>query len=245
MSLAIDLISHWKLDEASGDAVDSHGSNTLTETSGTIGTAAGKIGNARDFESGDTELFSRADNASLSTGNIDFTFSAWVNFESLAANGALISKWDLAGNVREYAVIFEAGFLKFLVSSAGTDTIAVSAVSLGAPSVGVWYFVVAWHDAGSSINIQVNNGAVDTLAHLTGVIDSTASFCLGSLNEFAGYYLDGLLDEVSFWKRVLTPAERTNLYNSGAGLAYPFTMPRKAFTGDFRNVGGLGMGLHI
>ena len=33
---------------------------------------------------------------------------------------------------------------------------------------------------------------------------------------------DGLIDEVGLWRRVLTPAERTTLYNCGAGLTYPF-----------------------
>ena len=37
-----------------------------------------------------------------------------------------------------------------------------------------------------------------------------------------GYaHVDGILDEIGFWKRVLTPDERVALYNSGEGLAFP------------------------
>ena len=40
-------------------------------------------------------------------------------------------------------------------------------------------------------------------------------------SEQASRYWDGLIDEVGFWKRILTAQEKTNLYNAGAGLAYP------------------------
>ena len=33
--------------------------------------------------------------------------------------------------------------------------------------------------------------------------------------------MNGIIDEVGFWNRELTSSEVTDLYNSGAGLAYP------------------------
>ena len=47
--LTDNLISHWKLDESSGNAADSHGSNTLTNNGSTPFVAA-KINNGADFE---------------------------------------------------------------------------------------------------------------------------------------------------------------------------------------------------
>ena len=44
MALTDNLVSYWKLDESSGNAADSVGSNTLTNT-GTATYAAGKINN--------------------------------------------------------------------------------------------------------------------------------------------------------------------------------------------------------
>lgn len=49
MAIIDNLVSYWKLDEASGNALDAHGSNTLIETSGAIAAAGGKINGARDF----------------------------------------------------------------------------------------------------------------------------------------------------------------------------------------------------
>ena len=74
MALTDSLISYWKLDEASGNATDSHGTNTLTDTN-TVTSVAGKINTARYFTNANTEFFTLADNASLSTGDIDFTIN--------------------------------------------------------------------------------------------------------------------------------------------------------------------------
>ena len=41
----------------------------------------------------------------------------------------------------------------------------------------------------------------------------------------APFYVDGIIDEVGIWARSLSDAEVTQLYNAGAGLTYPFTLP--------------------
>lgn len=56
MALTDNLVSYWKLDESSGNASDSVGSNTLTNN-GTAGYASGKINNAVDFGTGDNLFF--------------------------------------------------------------------------------------------------------------------------------------------------------------------------------------------
>jgi hypothetical protein len=218
MALTDDLISHWKLNEASGNAVDAHGSNTLTETSGTIASGAGKIDASRDFESGDTEYFEKTDNADLSTGNIDFTVCFWAKAESAINNMCAVTKGGFSAASHEYALyINTSGGTKFRFTLGGSSLyILDSSVSV---SAGTWYFVVAWHDAvGDGMNIQVNNGSVDGTSHLTGVPDSATAFRIGASS--AGNYWDGLIESVSFWKRVLTSDERTELYNSGNGLDY-------------------------
>jgi len=226
MALTDNLISHWNLDEASGNALDAHGGNTLTETGGTIASTTGKVGNARDFEAGDTEYFEIADNTDLSTGDIDFTIAAWVKFETLG-NYAIISKWTPTGNQREYELGYTAGGtnrFRFQVSTNGSTTVTLSASTFGAPSTGVWYFLTAWHDAtNNQLGIAVNAGTPDTVSHTTGVFNGTSAFAMGARPSAVGDYWDGLIDEVGFWKRVLTSDERTALYNGGAGLAYPFS----------------------
>jgi hypothetical protein len=227
VSLLTSLISWWALNEASGNAVDSHGANTLTETSGTIASATGKVGNCRDFEAGDTEYFERADNADLSTGDIDFTIACWLQLESKPANPMeAASKFNRTENQREYTLgwLNTTDRLRFLVSSDGGNTNVgqATANNLGAPSTGVWYFVVCWHDAAANtVNIQVNNGTVDSTAYSLGVLDGSSAFRLGAVSDTtAALFWDGLLDEVAIWKRVLTTDEKTWLYNGDNGRSY-------------------------
>lgn len=216
------LVAWWSLDETSGTRADSHGSNDLTDNN-TVLYGTGVQGNAGDFELSTSEYLSIADNTDLSTGNIDFTICAWVKAESLGANAAIISKQDTGTPDREYLIGYANGSSRFYitVSSDGSATTIEEADNLGAPSTGTWYFIVAWHDAvNDTLNIQVNNGTVDSQAYASGVHDSAADFNIGANNEGGNLYWDGLIDEVAFFKAVLTSEERTWLYNGGNGRVY-------------------------
>jgi len=225
MALTDNLVSVWELKEASGNALDSFGSNTLTETSGTIAAASGKILGARDFEANDTEWFAAGSNTILRPGDADFTISAWVNVESLTTGRSIAGKYLTTGDQREYRLHAGSnGFrntLRFSVSAAGTSTITTQDWS-GTATTATWYFVVAWHDAANNqIGISVNNGSAETTAHSTGVFQGTGTFAIGAEDGSGGNApYDGLIEQVAFWNRVLTSGERTTLYNSGAGLAY-------------------------
>mgnify|MGYP001580415787 CR=1 FL=1 len=226
MALTDSLISYWPLDEASGNALDAHGANELTETGGTIASATGKVGNARDFEAGDTESFQHADNADLSTGNIDFTFAAWVNAESLADFPVISHKGWGGSGIREWVLYYDtsAGRLTFSVSDDGDSTAGtVQADNFGALSTGTWYHVVWWHDSvNNQLGIAVNAGTPNTFSYSAGLGDRAGTFEIGASSVDQSLYWGGLFDEVGFWKRVLTSDERTDLYNSGAGRAYSY-----------------------
>jgi hypothetical protein len=223
MSLLNNLISYWKLDEASGNAIDSHGSNTLTQVD-TPGSAVGKIGNARTVSISDG-YFSIADNADLSTGDIDLFFSAWFfPTANPASNRGIFGKWFTIGNQREYLLshLAPSNQVAFFVSNNGSANTSVTASSFGALSLNQWHYIEAWHNANANeIGVAVN-GTENTTAHSTGVFDSTAAFNLGSFNSTGSGAVTGRIDEVGFWKRVLTNDERSALYNNGSGLAYPF-----------------------
>lgn len=229
MSLLDDLISYWKLDEASGNAVDWFGTNTLTDNN-TVGSVSGKIGNARSFVAANTEFLSSASNASLVCGDIDFTFCGWFRLASLPANLAayqLVAKDSNATNSRDYTIDFlrddsfpqNAG-VRFYINGGGSNLLVSSGID-GLDTTGEWHFFIAWHNASSNtLNLQVDNGTVVTRTTSgTAPHASSAEFRLGA-RQFSGFegYLDGDLDEVGFWKRVLTSDERTELWNDGNGI---------------------------
>jgi len=220
------LKTYWPLDEASGNALDSHGTNDLTETGGTIASAAGKVGNARDFESGDSEWFERADNADLSTGDIDFTIAGWLYMESAPDYAIAASKWDHGGSQKEWALALQSGAgkkLNFTVSADGSAN-TTSLDTTSNLSTATWYFYTAWHDSIlNQIAISINAATPVTASHATGVFNGTSAFNLGAavgLQADGNALWDGLLDETFFIKRRIYPWERRYLYNSGSGRTY-------------------------
>ena len=225
MAIIDNLVSYWKMDEASGNALDAHGSNTLTDTN-TVTSGTGKISGGRQFTAANTERFELTSNADVSKSDEDFTFACWVKFDSLAAARAIISKY-LSSGLREYMLdyaVFNANRFTWGVSSTGSNYTTVVANNFGTASTGTWYHVVVWHDSVSNlIGISVNDGTPNTTSTSAGVFAGVQVFKIGAW-AVANAPMDGIIDEVGLWDRVLTSTERTDLYNSGNGLAYPFSV---------------------
>jgi hypothetical protein len=220
--LLTDLISYWKMDEASGNALDAHGSNTLTPDGiGTIGTAAGKISTARSLTAASSQSFSIADNASLSLGDIDCTITGWFKATTLPTFD-FVSKDIEVGSDREYLVGYNGSRMRFGVFSPAGAFTQVVANTFGGLSTGTWYHIAAWHDSVNNVLGISVNGTADTLSYSSGIRDAAARFAIGSRGANSNR-LDGLVDEIGLWKRMLTSGERSQIYNAGSGLAYPFS----------------------
>lgn len=228
-SLSDSLIAYWKLDEASGTRLDElngcGGSGCDLTDNNTVTQNPGKLNNAAQFTSANTEYLSRSDHADLSAGDIDFTIIQWVYLDSKGAVQHFVFKGsNTGGSQYEYRTRYASGSDRFVFGLAdGTSGTDCAANSFGSPDNGTWYFIVAWYDAtANTANIQVNNGTVDSCSWSTGSNDSANAFNIGRAGAGGGY-MNGRIDGVGWWKRVLTSGERAALYNSGNGCDYPFT----------------------
>lgn len=221
-TLLTNLVAYWKLEDPSGSLTDSTGTYTLTETSGTIPTIAGKVGNARDFEQVDTEYFAQSDQAAFRVGDTDASWSMWINGETLTSAPVVFRKRNGSNANNSYALYYDH-VAERLTFAAAIDSSTDTSVQWGsALSTSTWYFVVVWHDSvNNQIGISVNNGTPVTASHTTGIQDNAAEFQLGASDNQALYW-DGVIDEFGFWSKVLSASERTELYNSGNGTTYPF-----------------------
>lgn len=228
-TVLIDLESYWSLDETSGNALDAHGSNDLTDVN-TVGSGTGKVSGARLFTTADSDKLAITDNASFDIGDADFTFTFWVKFVDFGTGG-LIHKYGSAGN-REYLIYQSSGQIHFLISSDGTNVADASYNHSGGLVADTWYFVIAEYDAtANEVRIGVQGATPATASHSGGVYNSGSDFALGTEATVVGGP-DAYLDEVGFWKRLLTTDEVNFLYNSGAGRAYESfsTVLRKGYT---------------
>jgi len=227
VSLLDSLVSWWSLDEDSTGVgaitrLDSHGTNDLGDT-GTTASTDGKVNNAADFVPADNNYLSIVDNATLSFADEDFSLCAWAYLDAKPANMRIAAKWDNVANDREYILYYDFANNRFvfIVSQDGTNTTSVLANTLGIPALATWYFIVAWHDSvANTLNIQVNDGGVDSIAHATGCNDNISPFAIGANPVGPADVLDGRIDEVALARRLWTNAEKTAIYNGGAGCSY-------------------------
>ncbi len=212
------LTSWWTLNETSGTRSDSRGSNTLTDTNTVTYNASGKQGNAASFTGSSSEKLNRSDNSSLSAGNVDFLFCAWI-YPTLnnAARQAIINKGSTGTGEYRLEIDWTTSKVYWSVwNSSGTLTEVASTNTI---ATNTWYFVCGWHDAaGDVVGVSVN-GVEATAAHSTGVRDGSGNFCLGARDT--DRYYTGYIDEVGYWDAYLPSAhERRWLYNKGAGRVY-------------------------
>lgn len=222
MALTDGLVSYWRLEEVSGTRIDEVSGHDLTDNN-TVTSATGKQGTAAQFTRANNEYLSVADHADLSPGDTDWTLQAWVYLDSKPSGSQMrvIDKYQVGA--KEYTLLYYQSGDRFewVVSANGSsDSAYVDANTFGAPSTGTWYCLHAWHDSvNNQIGIAVNAGTADTASHSGGVYNSAAAFEIGR-NATSGFHWDGRIDEVALWSRVLSGAERTELYNGGSGLAY-------------------------
>ncbi len=229
MALTTNLLSYWKLDEASGNASDATASaKTLTNNSVTY--QAGKINNGALFDTTSDNLTTTSYTTFDFERTDSFSFSFWVNLTSVGANQFFISHQDNGASAYEGYSMYQAalGTLNFDFYNTAFGPNGCNPKS-GISVIGTGWTHVVWTYAGTSLasgfKLYVNN--VDTtitasIDNLSATTKNTNDFRLG--NRATGFNMNGMLDEVGVWSRVLTSGEVTSLYNGGAGLPYPFTV---------------------
>lgn len=234
MSYGDNLVAAWELEEASAGRNDSYGDNVLSSAN-LVGRGTGKVGFAADFERSSSQYLVADNNVPLQMGDVDFSIAAWVNLESKAGSMSIVAKdVNSPANSRDYTLDFDFASLmfRFYINGGGAPDLIVSSADVFDPALATWFFLVAWHDAaGDTLNLQINNGTPNS--HTTsGAVPQTsnAPFQIGA-RAYLGFedYFDGLIDQVFIWRRTLTIAERTGLYNGGNGLSYADLGIRRRF----------------
>ena len=225
-----DLVSFWKLDESSGTRYDFFGTNDLTDNN-TVGQATSLTGvpytEAADFITANSEYLSINDNASVSTGDIDFSFSCWVRFDSVSQVQPIIYKAvsPYSSANEEYRLsMLGTGTLRWRVGNGSTSGQVDSSVSF---STGTWYHICCWHDAsGNELGIRIDDSTEDTISYTSGGQDNAGVMSIGR-EEFAPSYFDGQVESVGFWKRLLSSAEKTALADATDPFYDQFTVVSK------------------
>lgn len=197
------LLHYYNFEESSGNLLDQVGSNDGTLV-GPTQSVTGKVGNAYDFD-GANDYIDLASDIDL-TG--DFTFACW--FEQ-----------DFAGDelFRSSTGIHVARMLNqtnwaFKINGT-TDYTFTQASSI---TNNVWHLLVFTRSG------SVGRCYVDNVESTTGGLTiPTDTWKINRIGRNSSATWNGAIDELGIWDRVLSSAERDELWNSGSGITYPFT----------------------
>ncbi len=217
-------VAYWKLEESSGNRLDSTPNALDLTPNSTPGNAAGIQGNALSLVVASSQWLKRL-NASLgglAQGANDFAITCFVQPASIGIDQAICSVYTSTTNQRAYRLrITTANQWEFVISTNGTGSVTVTNSTI-TPVAGAWYFVRVTK-IGSAVYLAINEGVPAQAAlGFSTVFASTADFLVGAYNSSGGRW-GGLIDELAFWKPGLTADEGRYLYNGGAGRTYPFS----------------------
>jgi len=214
-----DLKAWWQLDEVNGNAIDSHGTNDLTDN-GTVGSVVdGTMGRVRDLDDGIPEFFSIADNADISMGDTDWTLGLFMYPDddttadildkySAANNGPTVFYNGAGGQDRCYFNLYVGGVAK---GAAATPVNSIQATT--------WSLLTIYHSAtANEVGASVNGGAYVTGATTAAAVDGDA-FGIGR-RVTAGDPFDGRVFMGFKYDKILTEDNALWLYNGGVGRQY-------------------------
>jgi lysophospholipase L1-like esterase len=237
--LTSNLSAYYKLDETSGVSVYNAiggGKITGTVTNADVG-VDGKLSNALDFD-GSGDAVTLKDTITLQGYNSKMSFSCWIYLRAYPA-------------VRYHIIGGETQSLGLTITPSGAlKAWAIGAYDAVESSLTVplnqWTFVgMSWVSTPAgvkdSINYQINGTYEQVLSVSTSfsVKSGASSMYIGALNgDGSTYCINAILDEIGIWKGVsLDESKFDSLYNSGAGLSYPFAFipPEQTQTEDRKN----------
>lgn len=218
MSLLTDILAYWKLNNDGSGGVsllDATGNGYALTNNGGVSLGSGIIeGDA--VADGTNYLSSSVNLSNLSSASC----SAWVKTTDINTDAHFIGTWR-AGNVDNQFLFYNPSSFTFYFGNGA----AILSVDTGiAINNGNWHHLVCVYDDNSSTaNVYIDG----TLSGSGSTIGPLAEVTSPKFNLFdAGYssgFLNAEIDEVGVWNRALTSSEVSSLYNSGAGISYPFT----------------------
>jgi Concanavalin A-like lectin/glucanases superfamily len=201
--LTDNIVAYWKMDENMGTTcADATGNGHTADFVSSPGWTTGKINYG----------VSLAPNSYLNAGSfptitVPFSVSFW-------ADGASQSSKTL---------VQSSNYADFLVFTSGGTKIVIYAGSSYQPYAsfsldGTWHHFVVVIDADTTPHLYIDGSPQTLSGSWSGSPQINTNFRIGGTFQ----YYTGDVDEVGIWSRALSSTEISQLYNSGAGLQYPF-----------------------
>lgn len=250
------LVGAWTLSETSGNRVDYTGRNYFAPGNAP-GTSAGKTGaTALQLNAASSQYLATTvyDASNLIMNDESFMLTCWVYLDSKGADRTIVSQWRSdAGNQGWFLWFNNSGDrFAFNVIDITPTQYTATANAFGSPSTGTWYFIVAWFDRTlNTVNIRVNNGTTNSAA--TGTVQMQATLTdvrVGAIDAtpdgVPDTFWNGRIEQLTWWRRILTNAEQSALYNGGSGADFSVvTDPSPVIFSTSRNLSRENLGTQV
>jgi len=217
-TLLTDLQASWSLNDNANDNTGSHNGTATNVT-----WSAGKFGNGGVFD-GSTAFIETSDIPEINAVT-SFSVSLWVKFNTVATTNDLVTKWYYP-STSSWCIRASGSSIEFAISANVSDTFN-QGVSTAAASIttGVWTNIICVFDGtqtGNTNRAKVYINGTNATSSSFGTVPAittagTYPVCIGIFPN-AYNRLNGMMDEVNIWSRVLTPTEISDLQTK----YYPF-----------------------
>lgn len=234
-SLSTDsIVGYWNMNESSGNRAGSVGPTMVDGSS--CGSTTGKLEGALSMLADGTDYLyvANANMGDLKFTGGSFSIAFWAKTTlGVTGSGESFAAWYDFGSLRAWLILYlgSADQILFDVSANGSDTPsthycrATASTVYGTHDPNRWLFIVCtYDDSTGAAAIDIDNGRVTASASKnasTGVYQSSLNLPVGK--DAGGRDIQGVIDELGMWSRVLSSDEITYLYNSGTGRTYPFS----------------------
>lgn len=215
-SLLDDLAGYWPFDD---NMWDYPSNGNLANTSTAYYNADNIKGRSLFFDPLLSSVVTLPDDPSLNNLDDELAISVWFKLPNgEASDYALVAQRDGFGDNFELFAN-KGGELAFSVWDRFNTEYELT---YDAPIIaGQWHHVLVNVKAGEYMRMYFDNvlGADETAVVPAQISNDMTETYLG--DNFFANYLDGYMDEVALWKRVLTDDERNFLFNDGSGNSLP------------------------
>lgn len=214
------LMAHWPFD---GNATDLSGNANHGVVSNAMPTfdRFGNPGRAYYFN-GTTSRIDVAHSSAIdmASGN-DYTMSFWIKSKPGNVDAMPISK-NTYGSWNGYIFIVNStnggycngtGIFSYYVGAGAYDDACAN--NLISNDTTNWYFITGQYKSSTNqVFLYVNGVLQNDVGALSGTLSNTKKMSFGAYNDGAGGFYKGCLDDVRFYKRLLTQNEISALYNA-------------------------------